>query len=138
MLIGHTFRQDFESVCICGVESERDGKRVARRQDPQASLCAGEVLSQCMCTGEEAPIDGQSTCSVRLRSQKSHRASKPLKTLSKQNLLQVWRDFKPVLARIWAELYDAYLDTRFLKQSSDDADVCFRDLYKIGSPPGKW
>ena len=46
MLIGHTFRQDFESVCICGVESERDGKRVARRQDPQASLCAGEVPSQ--------------------------------------------------------------------------------------------
>ena len=37
----------------------------------------------------------------------------PLTTMSKHDLVQVWRDFKPVLARIWAELHDAYLDTRF-------------------------
>ena len=40
-------------------------------------------------------------------------ASNSHKILSKHDLVQVWRDFKPVLARIWAELHDAYLDTRF-------------------------
>ena len=87
------FAQDFESVCICGTKSKRDSKRTARWEDPEASVRAGQ-------------IDGEST-------QKHNTASKRLTTMSKHNLLQVWRDFKPVLARIWAELHDAYLDTRF-------------------------
>ena len=112
------FAQDFESVCICGTKSKRDSKRTARWEDPEASVRAGQ-------------IDGKST-------QKPNTASKRLTTMSKHNLLQVWRDFKPVLARIWAELYDAYLDSRFLKQTCDDV-VIFRDLYKVDySPPGKW
>ena len=89
------FAQDFESVCICGTKSKRDSKRTARWEDPKASVRAGQ-------------IDGEST-------QKPNTASKRLTTMSKHNLLQVWRDFKPVLARIWAELHDAYLDTRFFK-----------------------
>ena len=92
------FAQDFESICICGNKSKRDSKRTARWEDPEASVCAGQ-------------IDGEST-------QKPNTASKRLTTMSKHNLLQVWRDFKPVLARIWAELHDAYLDTRFFKHIS--------------------
>ena len=51
---------------------------------------------------------------VQVKPKKSCMPSNPfLTTMSKHDLVQVWRDFKPVLARIWAELHDAYLDTRF-------------------------